>query len=539
MAPKSKKKFNSALIWLIVISIMTFILRINLLDIPLERDEGEYGYFAQLMLDGIPPYTEAYNMKYPGTHTMYAVFITLFGQSTFGIHLGLALMNIATIVLIYLSFRRIFRDSYALVIGAVYGALSASGYVMGFAAHATHFVLFFSMLGFYLLLRSFADKSFLFLVLGGISFGLSLIMKQSGIFFVIFGFALCIIYSMDKGAKSIIINSGIFTISVAIPFLLMLLIMSLSGVFDKFWFWTYTYLSEYGSALSLSSGFDNLTFGIGKVTKSNLLLWILAIPGLLLLFISDTNNRKKWLLILFVFFSLMNVIPGLYFRQHYFIVLLPAIGVLYVYCFEYIREKFRKSAKNIDFVAFLLTGFILFGGIIAQKDYYFETDENKISKDVYSANPFVEIIPIAEYIKLNSEPGDEIAVLGSEPELFFYTGLRSATGYIYTYNMVEIHDYALTMQKEMIEEIEESKPRYLLSVEISTSWLMKNESERHIIEWLNEYADKHYRLVAIVDLIGPNIVKYEWEPRNTQYQPKSQYRMFLFERKGKIKNRNW
>ena len=50
------------------------IIRIRLLNIPLERDEGEYAYFGQLMLDGIPPFKAAYTMKFPGTHFMYAFF---------------------------------------------------------------------------------------------------------------------------------------------------------------------------------------------------------------------------------------------------------------------------------------------------------------------------------------------------------------------------------------------------------------------------------------------------------------------------------
>ena len=40
-------------------------IRIRLLGIPLERDEGEYAYTGQLMLQGIPPYKLAYNMKFP------------------------------------------------------------------------------------------------------------------------------------------------------------------------------------------------------------------------------------------------------------------------------------------------------------------------------------------------------------------------------------------------------------------------------------------------------------------------------------------
>src|SRR6266478_1003788 len=50
----------------VVIAVVVFI-RIHLLAIPLERDEGEYAYAGQLMLQGIAPYKLAYNVKFPGT----------------------------------------------------------------------------------------------------------------------------------------------------------------------------------------------------------------------------------------------------------------------------------------------------------------------------------------------------------------------------------------------------------------------------------------------------------------------------------------
>jgi hypothetical protein len=43
-------------------------LRLRLLDVPLDRDEGEYAYIGQLLLQGIPPYAQAYNFKLPGIY---------------------------------------------------------------------------------------------------------------------------------------------------------------------------------------------------------------------------------------------------------------------------------------------------------------------------------------------------------------------------------------------------------------------------------------------------------------------------------------
>src|ERR1700679_2647482 len=83
-------------------------IRWRLLETPLERDEGEYAYNGQLMLEGIPPYQLAANMKLPGTYAAYAVLMAVLGQTVAGIHLGLLLVNAAAILLIALLGMRLF-----------------------------------------------------------------------------------------------------------------------------------------------------------------------------------------------------------------------------------------------------------------------------------------------------------------------------------------------------------------------------------------------------------------------------------------------
>ena len=50
----------------------TAALRLRLLAVPLERDEGEYAYMGQLILRGETPYVAAHNMKLPGVYYAYA-----------------------------------------------------------------------------------------------------------------------------------------------------------------------------------------------------------------------------------------------------------------------------------------------------------------------------------------------------------------------------------------------------------------------------------------------------------------------------------
>ena len=69
---------------LVLTLLFTAGVRYRLLDVPLERDEGEYAYAGQLILQGIPPYGEIYNMKLPGIYAAYAVILKIFGQNRKG-----------------------------------------------------------------------------------------------------------------------------------------------------------------------------------------------------------------------------------------------------------------------------------------------------------------------------------------------------------------------------------------------------------------------------------------------------------------------
>src|ERR1043166_1340792 len=109
---------------LIVLGLVIAI-RVRLLDIPLERDEGEYAYAGQLILQGIPPYKLAYNMKFPGTYAAYALIMAIFGQTIVGIHLGLLLINAATILLIFLLGRRLIDSMAGIAAAVAYAVLSS------------------------------------------------------------------------------------------------------------------------------------------------------------------------------------------------------------------------------------------------------------------------------------------------------------------------------------------------------------------------------------------------------------------------------
>ncbi len=187
MTKKIDKSGNALVFGWCTLAIIVFgviiAIRIRLLGIPLERDEGEYAYAGQLMLQGVPPYKLAYNMKFPGIYAAYALIMSIFGQTILGIHLGLLLTNAGTIVLIFFVGRRLINATTGIAAAMSYAVLSLSPFVLGLAAHATHFVVVSALGGTLLLLDESGRQQLGRLFASGLIFGLSVPNEAACCFF--------------------------------------------------------------------------------------------------------------------------------------------------------------------------------------------------------------------------------------------------------------------------------------------------------------------------------------------------------------------
>jgi predicted membrane-bound mannosyltransferase len=100
---------------------ITLYLRLNLLNIPFDRDEGEYAYAGQQILQGNLPYDVIYNMKFPGVYYMYASVFAVFGESVAAIRLTGLCMHLATAFFLFgLCFIFIFQTNRYICCGNIF-----------------------------------------------------------------------------------------------------------------------------------------------------------------------------------------------------------------------------------------------------------------------------------------------------------------------------------------------------------------------------------------------------------------------------------
>jgi 4-amino-4-deoxy-L-arabinose transferase-like glycosyltransferase len=466
--------------WMILALVLVFVIgvRLRLLDTPLERDEGEYAYAGQLLLQGIPPYREAFNMKFPGVYGAYAAIMALFGQTAAGIHLGFLIVNALTIVLVFLLARRLFRSgSAAAASAAIYGLLSLTPGIFGTQAHATHFVVFPMVAACLLLLRGRPAEIFA----AGVLFGVAILMKQHGVFFAAFAATYLIWIRRPKTVPLLVAG-------VALPLLAIGFALWRAGVWDQFVFWTFTYARQYVSEMPLVIGFFSLLIALSHIIGRGVLLWLWPLAGLVVLWRQRREGKEPGFVLGLLVFSFLAVCPGLYFREHYFVLMLPAISLLAGAGFLWAQ---RRIGSRAAMTVFTLIALISIG---LRSNFFFMATPAEADRIMYGNNPFPEAVRVADYVRQNTPDGERIAVFGSEPEIYFYARRHSVTGYIYTYGMMEDQPFAEKMQQDMIHDIETAHPRYIVWANVPWSWGMHDNSNRHILYWWNGYRNDYARV---------------------------------------------
>jgi dolichyl-phosphate-mannose-protein mannosyltransferase len=514
----------------VIVAVVVFI-RIHFLAIPLERDEGEYAYAGQLMLQGIPPYQLAYNMKFPGVYAAYALIMWIFGESSVGIHLGFLIVNVACIVIVFLIARRLMGLIAGIAAAASYTILSASPSVLGLAAHATHFVMLPTLLGALVLLKPVLTKKMVFV--SGILFGAGLLMKQPAIFFICFGATYLLFrdWRARLTFRQTLSRNALFITGSVLPLAGTVFWLWRAGVLARFWFWTVLYAREYAGVIPISQAPRLFFQQIGPVIGLGWSLWALAALGVAASFLDKPLRNAAFFILTFLLFSGLALSSGFSFRDHYFVLVLPAVCLLVGVTIASASNFCSRLARPLSFlplVIFVVCSRVALSGqlpLLSQRP-------SDVLRTIYGANPFSEAVRVAEYLQAHTNPTDTIAILGSEPEIYFYAHRHSATGYIYTYALMEPQRYAVQMQREMMREIEAARPKYLVFVSVTPSWLRRPNSATEIFDWFDRYSAADFQLDGLVTILSQERTDYYLpllvDPRSIQL---SEYYLLIFKRK--------
>jgi len=536
-APSSWLARHGPLVAVLLVIAAAATIRLRVANVPLERDEGEYAYAGQLILRGVPPYELAYNMKFPGTYYAYALALAVFGESARGVRAGLLVVNAATILLVFSLGRRLLGGPAGAIAAASFALLSLDRWVMGVFAHATHFVILPALASLALLLPARAPAGAGRVAAAGALAGLAVLMKQQGGAFLLLAAALVwwnTRSAAESSGRKILVRIAWLLFGALLPVLAVLLVLAAQGVLDRFFFWTFRYALAYVSEVTLADAWPAFLSQSTFVARASWPLWLLAGLGFAALWLGRWRTDVRAFVTGLVLASLVALSPGFHFREHYFILLLPAAALCTGIAAETLHSSLARRIRGglARALAACLVAAAAAAYVAAEREYLFTLPPRDVSRSVFGANPFVEAESVARYVRDRTSPEDPIAVFGSEPEIYFLADRRSATGYIYTYALMEPQPFAARMQDEMRREIERARPKYVVGVRIATSWLVRKESGLGIIEWFERFKEENYDLVGVVDIHSPASTTFAWDGDAKGYAPRSTNLIEVYRLKG-------
>lgn len=535
VTPRTAPSAWPARLALLAILVATTLLRLRLAAVPLERDEGEYAYMGRLILAGEVPYLAAHNMKLPGTYYAYAAVMAVLGETDVAIRLGLLAVNLLAIVLVYLLGRMLVDRAAGLGAAVIYAVLSLGEPVLGFSAKAEHFVIVPMLAGVLVLARPDATRRMAHVALAGVLLGIAVLMKQHGAAFVVFGG----LYLLARGLAerrawgTLLAELALFGVAAVAPFGLTCAAMAAAGAFEPFWFWTVTYAGEYAVLIPLDVGLGALRTQLGRLGGAAPLPWALALLGATALAWDLPARRAASFLALFAACSFAAVVPGLRFSEQYFLLVLPAASLLAGTGASAAARRLGAHRPALhSALAAGLPALAAVATIVQARALLFTMPPAAVARAVYGVNPFPEAPEIARYLRAHTSPDDRIAVIGSEPEIYFYADRRAAVSYMYTYPLMEAHPFARRMQEDLIAQLERERPRYLVLVNVDTSWLLAVDSDRLLLEWARRTVDAEYDLVGLIDVPSTGEAVYHWDDAARTAQPRTASYVAVFRRRG-------
>jgi hypothetical protein len=509
---------------ILAFAVYIFLLAFNTITSPLQRDEGEYFYSAELLRqDGIP-YKEAFMQKPPMIIYTYALAQTV-SRSAFTPRL-LALLSI---FLTGLILAKILREEYgkktALSFLVLFPAIIFLPMLQPFSAQPEIFLILPLAISWRYYMESEKNGPRYRYHLAGIGFFSAIAVLYKPI--ILPAAAFLIFYTIIKAGvrngmtstigKSFFILAGGFFSS-----LMVLLPIAAKGGLQQMWEETVVFNSHYASAVGFNPPFGQA-------------LWVVW-PLLVLFAWYLFKIRKHRLLFTGLFAGSLLGTAGSSIA-HYYIIAVPPLSVICAAGLAGLTEflNSKRVISNSSLAVFSFSAVISLM-LITVWSHRFFLSPNEALYESYEAIEFEAAPMIANIIKENSSPQDKIFIDGSEPEILYYAGRKSATRFVIKYPLVLVPYYSEEYQDETVSDLKKNPPEIIVSY--MTPNVLSRQSKRtgglgNLDKYLTPLLMNDYKFRAAVSLPEnfdkPEIVN---SPEHLDSPHQAQY-LVVYERKNK------
>jgi 4-amino-4-deoxy-L-arabinose transferase-like glycosyltransferase len=483
---------------LALVAIVFVLMRIPFVDLPLERDEGDYAYVAWRMLEGDVPYRDVFDQKPPGIYAVYAALFALGARSGVAIHLLLYVWTAACALALHRLLRDLAGGIAAAFAALCFALLATDPRLTATAANTESFMVLPIVASWAALWRaSRTDRAGPWLACGAwiaAACWLKPVAATNGLFSVAWALFVGLGGAGRPLASELARRAGLLALGgilLSTPFVAAL---AVAGALTPFFDIVVRHNIAYSSDVEPAQGLVQLAGTLLHLAPSHAPFWLLGIVGLLARGEAPARVRLFFAGQLVAAFAGASV--ALHYRPHYLVQLLPALCALAGLGLAAATRRLRAALPSLrpQLAQISLAAIPIACFTAANASFLLAGSPHEIARRMYALNPFAESERIAEYLARTSGPSDSVFVVGSEPQIPFLAGRRSATRYILFYPLTGPYPDALERQREAMREVAEERPLFVIVVDGDASHLLDERSERWIYSEVAQLIQREYRL---------------------------------------------
>jgi len=463
--------------------------RIPLLGIPLERDEGEYAYIAWRLGHNELPYRDWVDQKPPAVFWTYRAALALPVDPIRAVHLAALLFSAASSCALFFLALRFMNRFWGFMAASLFTLLSADPFAQGTAANTEVFMLLPLILSQIAFLKA-ADnpRNVLLMIVCGALTGMAIAFKQVA---ALNWFLLIALYPIFAAAEKRRRNSLAFAA------------WSIAGVvavagFVAVYFWihhgltelvdnVFTHNLEYIGAMTWSDRLQFCSETLTRLARTEVLAWIFSAACLIALIVA---GKGKWFAFLagWLITSTIGVSASGYFFPHYFQQLLPPLALISVFGALWLSELRPWRTSWIPGALFSLLLALL--PLKTLWPFWFSYTPADAVRAIYPGNFFAEMPEFAARIAQVTSSEQRVFVFGAEPELLFYAQRVSATRYIFLFPLYGPYRNAREKQIAAADEIQRAAPA--AAVYVPNDLFFNPGSDQYFTDWTLSYLEQNF-----------------------------------------------
>ncbi|MBI4386786.1 MAG: hypothetical protein HY551_05340, partial [Elusimicrobia bacterium] len=208
----------------------------------------------------------------------------------------------------------------------------------------------------------------------------------------------------------------------------------------------------------------------------------------------EARRAEEILATLWLGSALIGCATGLFLFPHYFLQAYPPLAFLAGAGIQRLGES-RSGAR---YASWLAAGLCLYPVAAHARAYFVESPERTARRLLYP-NPLFEAKALADFIRSRSNETDRMYVFGSEPQLYWYAGLRAATEHIFVYPLTLFPRGYQEIWREL-HRLETTSPRFIVYVQQGASTLIATREGEVLRSGVISLLARRYRWIGTVDI---------------------------------------